>query len=76
METKTGASIPQLAEEYGTSEALLYDLANRGKLPGCRRLGQKRFVVHRETFEQWLKGGMGDERNDGHELPSPGGASV
>ena len=58
---RPGASIPELALEYGTSESLLYNLANQGKLPGCRRLG-KRFVVHRETFEDWLKGGMGDER--------------
>jgi len=58
---KTGMSIPQLAAEYGTSESLLYNLANQGNLPGCRRLG-KRFVIHRETFEDWLKGGMGDDR--------------
>lgn len=57
---RPGASIPEIAKEYGVSEALLYTLANRGELPGCRRLG-KRFVIHRETFESWLKGGMGDD---------------
>jgi predicted DNA-binding transcriptional regulator AlpA len=59
---KPGASIPELATEYGISEALLYSLANRGALPGCRRLG-KRFVVHRQTFETWLQTGQGDECN-------------
>ena len=48
-----------MASEYGVSEALLYSLANRGDLPGCRRLG-KRFVIHRATFEEWLKTGTGD----------------
>ena len=56
---RPGTSIPELAVEYGVSEALLYSLANRGELPGCRRLG-KRFVVHRETFEEWLRDGMGN----------------
>jgi predicted DNA-binding transcriptional regulator AlpA len=61
-EKRTGASIPELAAEYGVSEALLYSLANCGELPGCRRLG-KRFVVHRQTFENWLQAGRGDERS-------------
>ena len=56
---RPGASIPDMASEYGVSEALLYSLANRGDLPGCRRLG-KRFVIHRATFEEWLKTGTGD----------------
>ena len=56
---RPGASIPDMASEYGVSEALLYGLANRGDLPGCRRLG-KRFVIHRATFEEWLKTGTGD----------------
>ena len=55
---RVGASIPELAVEYGVSEALLYNLANEGKLPGARRLG-KRIVVHRETFERWLSEGQG-----------------
>ncbi len=52
-------SIPELALEYGVSESLLYSLANQGSLPGCRRLG-KRFLIHTETFEGWLKEGNGD----------------
>ena len=32
---RPGASIPDMASEYGVSEALLYGLANRGELPGC-----------------------------------------
>ena len=53
-------SIPVLALQTGLSEALLYQKANEGVLPGCRRVG-KRFLVHRETFEEWLRGGMGDQ---------------
>ena len=55
---KAGASIPELALEFGVSEATLYALANSGKLPGARRLG-KRIVVHRETFEEWMRTGQG-----------------
>ena len=64
---RSGVSIPELATEYGVSEALLYSLANRGELPGCRRLG-KRFVIHRPTFETWVKSGHGDEQ-DAAEAP-------
>ena len=60
----TGASIPDLALEYKVSESTLYALANQGKLPGARRLG-KRIVVHRATFEEWLKSGMGDDLENG-----------
>ena len=59
QEERPGAAIPELALEYGVSEALLYSLANQGGLPGCRRLG-KRFVIHRATFEAWVKSGNGD----------------
>ena len=55
---KVGASIPELALEYGVSEALLYNLANDGKLPGARRLG-KRIVVARRVFAEWVESGMG-----------------
>ena len=55
---KPGASIPQLAQEYGLSETLLYGLANQDRLPGARRLG-KRIVIHRLTFERWLSEGTG-----------------
>jgi predicted DNA-binding transcriptional regulator AlpA len=57
---KAGASIPKLAIDYDVSEALLYSLANQGRLPGCRRLGH-RFVVYLPTFERWMAEGMGDE---------------
>ena len=54
-------SIPDLARMTGLSEGLLYIKANAGELPGCRRVG-KRFLVHVETFGEWLKAGNGDER--------------
>jgi excisionase family DNA binding protein len=51
-------SIAEAAVEAGVSEATLYALANTGNLPGARRLG-KRIVIHRETFEEWLREGRG-----------------
>ena len=52
-------SIPQLARLTGVSEGTLYLRANEGSLPGCRRIG-KRWVVHLETFNDFLKTGMGE----------------
>lgn len=49
-------SIPDLARMTGLSESLLYLKANEGLLPGCRRIG-RRFVVHADTFENWLRSG-------------------
>ena len=54
-------SIPDLARLTGLSEGLLYIKANAGELPGCRRIG-KRFLVHLETFDDYLKSGMGEEQ--------------
>ena len=53
-------SIPELSRLTGLSEGLLYIKANEGNLPGCRRIG-KRFLIHLETFNEYLKGGMGEE---------------
>jgi len=58
QEKPVGMSISEAAIEAGVSESTLYSLANQGKLPGARRIG-KRIVIHRETFEQWLKDGIG-----------------
>jgi predicted DNA-binding transcriptional regulator AlpA len=58
VETPMAVSIPELARMTGLSEALLYQKANEATLPGCRRLG-KRFLVHIETFEKWLRTGQG-----------------
>jgi len=55
---KVGMSVAEAAAEAGVSEVTIYSLANKGELPGARRLG-KRIVIHRETFESWLKDGMG-----------------
>ena len=55
------AGIPELAQRTGLSETFLYDRAGEGTLVGCRRIG-RRFLIHIETFENWLKaGGMGEE---------------
>ena len=64
VEVPMAVSIPQLARRTGLSEALLYQKANLGELPGCRRIG-KRFLVHLETFENWVKEGTGDQRDSG-----------
>jgi predicted DNA-binding transcriptional regulator AlpA len=53
-------SIPELSRLTGLSEGLLYIKANGGELPGCRRIG-RRFLVHLETFDNYLKSGTGDE---------------
>lgn len=53
-----GMSIAEAAAESSVSPSTLYTLANQGKLPGARRIG-KRIVIHRETFEEWLRNGMG-----------------
>ena len=49
-------SIPQLARLTGVSEGTLYMRANQSELPGCRKIGA-RWVVHLETFEEFLKTG-------------------
>jgi excisionase family DNA binding protein len=60
IEKPMAVSIPELARLTGISEGLLYIKANSGGLPGCRRIG-KRFLVHLETFENYLKSGTGEE---------------
>jgi predicted DNA-binding transcriptional regulator AlpA len=59
-ETPLAVSIPRLARLTGISEATLYLRANRSELPGCRKIG-KRWIVHVETFNNFLKSGMGEE---------------
>ena len=59
-ELPIGMSVSEAAIQAGVSEATVYSLANQGRLPGARRLG-KRIVIHRATFEEWLKTGTGDE---------------
>ena len=67
VESKSvGASIPELSAEYGIGESTLYEMANRGALPGARRMG-KRIVVHRQTFEDWVKAGTGARAEDASE---------
>ena len=52
-------SIPILAKLIHVSEATLYARAKEGNLPGCRRIG-KRLLVHLETFQEFMKSGMGE----------------
>lgn len=61
---RIAVSIPELARITGLSEGLLYLQANAGTLPGCRRIST-RFLVHLETFDKYLKSGMGQEQGSG-----------
>tara|TARA_R100000306_G_C4368113_1_gene138618 strand:+ start:659 stop:883 length:225 start_codon:yes stop_codon:yes gene_type:complete len=58
-------SIPRLSRLTGVSEGTLYLMANQGTLPGCARIG-KRWVVHLETFNDYLKKGadLSSEENN------------
>ena len=58
-EKPVGMSIQEAAAQAGGSEGTLYELAKRGELPHCRRLG-KRLIIHRQGFEEWLKSGQGN----------------
>jgi hypothetical protein len=59
--TPMAVSIPKLARLTGLSEGYLYLRANQSELPGCRKIGG-RWVVHLETFNEFLKTGTGLER--------------
>ena len=58
-EPPAGMSVLEAAGEAQVSPATLYSLANRGGLPGARRIG-KRIIIHRETFLRWLSDAMGE----------------
>ena len=58
-EPPVGMSIAEAAAQAGVSAAVLYSLANKGELPGCRRIG-KRLIIHRQMFADWLKAGFGE----------------
>ena len=58
QEKPIGMSIQEAAAQAGVSEATLYSLANQQRLPGARRVG-KRIIIHRNTFEEWLRSGQG-----------------
>ena len=53
-----GISIGKLSVMTGLSRSLLYSRAHAGDLPGCRLIGA-RFLIHLETFEEYLKAGNG-----------------
>lgn len=60
IENRISVNIRELAVLTGLGASLLYREANDGSLPGCRRIGN-RFVIHLETFLDWMKSGNGDE---------------
>ena len=52
-------TVLEAAEEAGVSESTIYMMAKENRLPGARRIGSKRIVIHREVFEEWLRTGKG-----------------
>ena len=52
---KLTVDIPTCAKLLGIGKGTAYNLANRGKLPGARRLG-RRIVVSRKALERYLEG--------------------
>jgi len=49
-------SIPEAATELGISKTLAYELARRGKLPGCIKVSRRRLIVSRFQLESYLRG--------------------
>ena len=47
------------AELLSCSTKQIYELAKRGALPGCRKLGGM-YRIHRDTLLKWLAAGQGD----------------
>jgi len=48
-------SVEQAAQRLGIGRGLAYDLARRGELPGCVRLG-RRYLVSIAALERFLGG--------------------
>ena len=48
-------NVEEAAKILGIGRQTAYDLAAQGKLPGARRLGQKRIVVSRKALETFLE---------------------
>ena len=52
---KSVLRITEAAELLCISTGLAYDLARRGELPGCSRIGRKRFLVSRAALEKAIE---------------------
>lgn len=50
-------TIKECAEALGICRATCYGLAREGCLPGCIRLGDKRFIVSRVALLKFLETG-------------------
>jgi len=48
--TPSFVTVEAAAEILGLSRTTAYQLANAGELPGCRRLGARRFVVRLDVM--------------------------
>jgi len=55
MEHRQTLSVEETSSILGISRNLGYALARKGELPGCIRLGEKRFVVSKEAIDKLLQ---------------------
>ena len=56
MKNRQTFSVEEASSILGISRNLGYTLAKKGELPGCIKLGEKRFVVSKDAIENLLKG--------------------
>jgi hypothetical protein len=54
---KIAVNLSELAARYNLSTAYLRRLARKDELPGCRRVGGWRYIVHVAEFDAWLRSG-------------------
>ena len=54
---KVAVNLDEIAARYNLSESYLRRLARKDELPGCRRVGGWRYIVHVQEFDGWLRSG-------------------
>ncbi len=54
---KVAVNLDEIAARYNLSVAYLRRLARKDELPGCRRVGGWRYIVHIQEFDAWLRSG-------------------
>jgi excisionase family DNA binding protein len=57
---KVAVNLDEIAARYNLSTAYLRRLARKNELPGCRRVGGWRYIVHVAEFDAWLRSGGKD----------------
>jgi len=54
MSERQVITVEEAAKFLGISRGTAYAAAREGTLPGCRRIGQRRFIVSRKALELYL----------------------